>query len=69
MSEHPWPSVRELQATKTGSEFVATSGFHIGLPRQASVLISTFPTVIALSTPISAPSCLGAVCYNSCLIP
>ena len=26
-------------------------------------------TILALSTPISAPSCLGAVCYNSPSIP
>ena len=48
---------------------VATSRLLIEKRRQATAPISTVPTVLALSTPISAPSCLGARCYDSYFIP
>ena len=48
---------------------VAKGGFPIGLPRQPIVHNSTFPTVLALSTPNSAPSCLPRFPLYRGLIP
>ena len=59
----------EISVRVTWSSNCCDIGIHIEMPRQATVLISTFPTVLVLTTPISAPSCLGAACHNSCLIP
>ena len=42
---------------------VATSGLYRILPRQPTAIVPTFLSVLALSTPISAPSCLKASYY------
>ena len=48
---------------------VAISGFYMFLPRQRTALSPIFLSVLALSTPISAPSCLGSSCYIKSIIP
>ena len=67
LSLHALGSCLERQGSPREPEL--TSGFYIEKPRQAAAPISLFPIVLALSAPISARSCLGAVYCNSCLIP
>ena len=43
--------------------------FISGCQDSQQISFPHFATVLALSTPISAPSCLGAACYNSPPIP
>ena len=47
---------------------VAISGFYMFLPRQRTALSPIFLSVLALSTPISAPSCLGSSYYIKSII-
>ena len=73
ISPSPTPSFLQIFITSSPSDsssaLVAISGFYMFLPRQRTALSPIFLSVLALSTPISAPPCLGASCYIKSIIP
>ena len=57
------------QSIPSRSPSVAILELLVEKSRQATAPISTVPTLLALSIPFSAPPCVGARFYTSCLTP